>query len=136
MTLRMIVEDEGHETSKRTLLEVHEDIEGSLFKIDFQPVNSEDSAMEKEKIGIVSNYYSKISVAAVELTDGSVSLEDTLHFLGYVTNFESKVDSMQIEHKSVSEAKKGDSVGIKIPEKARRGDRVYKVVKEAERRLQ
>ena len=83
--------------------------------------------MEKEKIGFVSNYYSKISVAAIEITDGTVSLGDTLHFLGQTTNFESKVSSMQIEHKSVVEAKKGDSVGVKIPEKARRGDKVYKI---------
>ena len=84
--------------------------------------------MDEQKIGIVSNYYSKISVAAVELTDGAVSLGDTLHFLGHTTNFESKVDSMQIEHKSVAEAKKGESVGIKISETARRGDKVYKIV--------
>jgi len=84
--------------------------------------------MEEEKIGFVSNYYSKISVAAVEITDGTVSLGDTLHFLGHTTNFKSKVDSMQIEHKSVPEAKKGDSVGIKISETARRGDKIYKVV--------
>lgn len=84
--------------------------------------------MEQEKIGFVSNYYSKISVVAVEITDGTLSLGDTLHFLGHTTNFEAKVDSMQIEHKSVTEAKKGDSVGVKIYEKARRGDKVYKIV--------
>ena len=84
--------------------------------------------MEEEKIGIVTNYYTQISVAAVEITDGTVSLGDTLHFLGHTTNFESKVASMQIEHKSVTEAKRGDSVGIKISETVRRGDKIYKVV--------
>ncbi|MBW2088058.1 MAG: translation elongation factor-like protein [Deltaproteobacteria bacterium] len=84
--------------------------------------------MKEEKIGFVSNYYSKISVAAVEMTDGTVSLGDTLHFLGHTTNFESKVDSMQIQHKSVKEAKKGDSVGVEISEKARAGDKVFKIV--------
>jgi putative protease len=84
--------------------------------------------MEEEKIGFVSNYFSKISVAAVEITDGTVSLGDTLHFLGHTTNFESKVDSMQIQHKSVKEAKKGDSVGVEISEKARAGDKVFKIV--------
>jgi translation initiation factor IF-2 len=86
--------------------------------------------MDEQKIGIVSNYYSKISVAAVELTDGAVSMGDTLHFLGHTTNFESQVDSMQIEHNSVAEAKKGESVGIKISGQARRGDKVYKIVKD------
>lgn len=84
--------------------------------------------MKEEKIGFVSNYYGKISVAAVEMTDGTVSLGDTLHFLGHTTNFESKVDSMQIEHKPVKEAKKGESVGVKISEKARAGDKVFKIV--------
>jgi len=84
--------------------------------------------MEEEKIGFVSNYFSKISVVAVEITDGTVSVGDTLHFLGQTTDFESRVHSMQIEHKSVTEAKKGDSVGVKVSEKARRGDKVYKIV--------
>ena len=84
--------------------------------------------MEKEKIGFVSNYFSKISVAAVEITDVTLSVGDTLHFLGHTTDFESRVDSMQIEHKSVTEAKKGDSVGVKVSEKVRRGDKVYKKV--------
>ena len=93
-----------------------------------QTLNREGSAMKEEKIGIVSNYFSKISVAAVEITDGKVSIGDKLHFLGHTTEFETTVHSMQMEHKSITEAKKGDSVGIKVPEKAREGDKVYKVV--------
>ena len=84
--------------------------------------------MEEEKIGFVSNYFSKISVAAVEITDGTVSVGDTLHFLGYTTDFETRVHSMQIEHKAVTEAKRGDSVGIKVSEKVREKDKVYKIV--------
>ena len=84
--------------------------------------------MEKEILGFVSNYFSKISVAAIEITDGTVSVGDTVHFLGRTTDFESTVHSMQIEHQSVTEAKKGDSVGVKVPEKVRQGDRVYKIV--------
>ncbi len=84
--------------------------------------------MKEEKIGFVSNYFSKISVAAVEISDGTLSVGDTLHFLGHTTNCESRVNSMQIEHKSVTEAKKGDSVGIKVSEKVRENDKVYKIV--------
>jgi putative protease len=84
--------------------------------------------MERKKIGIVSNYFAKISVAAVEITDGTVSVGDTLHFYGHTTDFESKVLSMQIEHKPVTDAKKGDSVGIKVAERVREKDRVYKIV--------
>jgi putative protease len=96
--------------------------------INSQTLNSEGLAMEEEKIGFVSNYFSKILVAAVEITDGTVSVGDTLHFLGHTTDFESRVHSMQIEHKSVTEAKKGDSVGIKVAEKVREKDKVYKIV--------
>ena len=84
--------------------------------------------MKEGKIGFVSNYFSKISVAAVELTDGPVSVGDTIHFLGHTTDFETTVRSMQIEHKFVTEAKKGDGVGIKVPEKVREGDKVFKIV--------
>ncbi len=84
--------------------------------------------MEEKKIGFVSNYFGKISVAAVEITDGTVSVGDTLHLFGHTTDFESTVHSMQIEHKSVTEAKKGDSVGVKVSEKVREGDKVYKIV--------
>ena len=84
--------------------------------------------MKEGKIGFVSNYFSKISVAAVEITDGIVSVGDTLHFLGHTTDIESTVHSMQIEHKFVTEAKKGDGVGVKVPEKVREGDKVYKIV--------
>ena len=84
--------------------------------------------MKEGKIGFVSNYFSKISVAAIEITDGTVSVGDTLHFLGHTTDIESTVHSMQIEHKFVTEAKKGDGVGVKVPEKVREGDKVYKIV--------
>ena len=86
--------------------------------------------MEREKIGIVSNYFAKISVAAVELTDGTVSVGDTLHFYGHTTDFETTVLSMQMEHKPITDAKEGDSVGMKVPERVRERDRVYKIVAE------
>ena len=86
--------------------------------------------MEEKKIGIVSNYFSKISVAAVEITDGAVSVGDRLHFLGHTTDFESTVNSMQIEHKPITTAKKGDSVGLKVAERVREGDKVYKIVED------
>ena len=84
--------------------------------------------MGEEKVGVVSNYFSKISVAAVEITDGTVSVGDTLHFLGHTTDCESRVSSMQIEHKAVTKVKKGDSVGIKVSEKVRENDKVFKIV--------
>ncbi len=86
--------------------------------------------MNEQEIGYVSNYYKNISVAAIEITNGSVSVGDTLHFLGNTTDFELTVASMQIEHESVTEAKKGDSVGLKVSEKVRKGDKAFKVIED------
>jgi len=84
--------------------------------------------MEDKEIGYVSNYFSKLSVAIVEITSGPVSVGDTLHIKGHTTDFELKVSSMQIEHESVTEAKKSDGIGLKVSQKVRKGDKVYKVI--------
>ena len=80
---------------------------------------------QETEIGEVMTYYTNIGVAAIELTD-SVKVSDTIIFRGLTTDLEHKVDSMQIEHESVQEAKSGDQIGIKISGKVRKNDRVYK----------
>lgn len=86
--------------------------------------------MEENEIGYVSNYYRKLSVASVEITSGGVSVGDTLHFKGHTTDIKLVVSSMQIEHESVTEVKQGDSIGLKISEKVRKGDKVYKIIED------
>ncbi len=86
--------------------------------------------MEEKEIGNVSNYFKKLSVASVEITSGGVSVGDTLHFKGHTTDFELVVSSMQIEHESVTEVKQGDSIGLKVSEKVRKGDKVYKIIED------
>ena len=86
--------------------------------------------MLEEEIGYVSNYFKNISVAAVEITNGSISVGDKLHFRGHSTDFEVPIDSMQVDHKSVTEAKRGDSIGLKVSAKVRKHDKVYKVIGE------
>ncbi len=86
--------------------------------------------MEEKEIGYVSNYFRKLSVASVEITSGGVSVGDTLHFKGHTTDFELVVSSMQIEHESVTEVKQGDGIGLKVSEKVRKGDKVYKIIEE------
>jgi len=81
--------------------------------------------VKEKKIGYVSNYYSGISVAAVEMT-GTLSVNEIIHIKGHTTDLEIKVDSMQIDHESVTEVKQGDSIGLKVPERVRRKDKVYK----------
>ena len=79
-----------------------------------------------EKVGEVSHYFTQIGVAVVELT-APLRTGDRIAIKGMTTNFEQTVGSMQIEHKDIEEAKKGDSIGLKVEERAREGDIVYKI---------
>jgi len=82
---------------------------------------------EKKLIGKVTHYYSKIDVAIVELED-DLQQGDRISIEGATTNIQQTVDSMQIEHEPVKNAHRGDAVGLKVPDKVRPGDAVYKVV--------
>jgi putative protease len=81
---------------------------------------------EEQEVGKVVGYFGKIGVAAVEAT-GEFAVGDTLHYKGHTTDFTAAVESMQIEGQNVEKASPGDKVGIKVPEKARDHDKVYKV---------
>jgi len=83
--------------------------------------------MEEKRIGEVMDYFAKVGVIAIKLSD-TLSVGDTIHIKGHTTDLTQLVDSMQIEHESVKEAKKGKSVGIKVKDKVRKGDEVYKVI--------
>jgi len=83
--------------------------------------------MPEEMVGKVASYFKKIDVAAIDITHGTLKAGDTIHVQGHTTDFTQKVDSMQIEHQSVQEAKAGDSVGIKVNDAVRHGDAIYKV---------
>lgn len=83
--------------------------------------------MEETTVGTVSKYFGHIGVAAIEVENGTIKVGDTLHIKGHTTDFEQKVDSIQIEHEPVEEAKPGDSIGIKVKERVRPHDQVLKV---------
>jgi translation elongation factor EF-1alpha len=82
--------------------------------------------MPDEKVGVVNDYFARIGVAGVDLV-GSLRVGDTVRFRGHTTDFEQVVESMQIEHQQVQEAGPGDSVGIKVLDRVRPGDIVYRV---------
>jgi putative protease len=82
---------------------------------------------EKEKIGTVFTYFSKIGVAGVRLSDGGMSVGDTISIEGHTSNFTQNVDSIQMDHGPVETAKKGEEVGIKVKDKVRNHDVVYKI---------
>jgi translation elongation factor EF-1alpha len=80
-----------------------------------------------EQIGAISNYYSKISVAVVDLT-AKLTVGDAVRVKGATTDFRQKVESMQIEHANVQTAGPGQSIGLKVADKVRKGDLVYKIL--------
>lgn len=84
--------------------------------------------MEREKIGEVFHYFSKLGVAAIRLTDGVLKVGDTIQIQGPTTNLTQTVDSIQIEQTPVKSASKGQSVGIRVKDKVREKDLVYRVV--------
>lgn len=86
--------------------------------------------MVEEKIGIVEHFFTKVSVAAVKITDGKLKIGDTLHFVGAHTDFKQKIETMEINRNPVQTVKPGDDVGIKVKDRVREHDVVYKVPEE------
>ena len=83
-------------------------------------------AEEGKLIGKISHYFGNISVAVIDLTD-ALKAGDTIKVVGGETEFEQTVGSMEVDHKKVDTAKKGESVGLKIEQKVRDGYKVYKI---------
>ncbi|UCE84163.1 MAG: translation elongation factor-like protein [Deltaproteobacteria bacterium] len=80
------------------------------------------------QVGVVKNYFAKPSVAAIEVTGGEIQVGDVLWFRGYTTDFKEEVQSMQEENQPITKAVKGQLVGVKVKERVREKDLVYKVV--------
>lgn len=82
---------------------------------------------EEVKIGVITHFFSKVSVGIINLTDGELKVGDKIHIKGHTSDFEQVVESMEIEHKVLQEAKKGSQAGVKVKEHVREHDVVYKV---------
>jgi putative protease len=85
--------------------------------------------MPEQEIGVVTHFFSKISVAIVKLND-ALKVGETIHVKGAHDDFNQVIDSMQVEHQNVSEAKIGDEVGIKVSGKVHENDKVFRVIAE------
>lgn len=81
--------------------------------------------MEEQKVGKVTNFFKKIMVAGIDITDGSVKVGDKIHIKGATTDFEMVIESMEIDRNPVEEATAGQSIGIKVPDAVRDGDDVF-----------
>ena len=82
--------------------------------------------MPEVEIGTVTDYFAKPVVAGIELS-GVLKIGDKIHIKGSTTDMELVVESMQIDRVDITEGKPGDLTGIKVPDRVRRGDKVYKV---------
>ena len=82
--------------------------------------------MGEVEIGKVTDFFAKPVVAGIELS-GTLKTGDKIHIKGSTTDMELMVESMQVDRVDITDGKPGDLVGIKVPDRVRRGDSVYKV---------
>ena len=82
--------------------------------------------MAEEEVGTVSTFFARPVVAGITLT-GTIKVGDTLHIVGHTTDLKVTVESMQVNNVSVTSASPGQEVGIKVPDRVRGGDKVFKV---------
>lgn len=85
-----------------------------------------DEPQEGKLIGKITHYFGHIGVGVIELTD-ALKVGDTIRIVGGETDFTQTVESMEVEHQKVTEAKNGDSVGLKVSQKVREDYKVYKL---------
>jgi putative protease len=84
--------------------------------------------MEEKKIGMIMDFFAKVGVAAFRVEGDTLKVGDTIHIKGHTTDLTQEVTSLQIDRAAVQEAKSGDDVGIKVKDRVRKGDMVFKVV--------
>ena len=84
--------------------------------------------MAEKRIGEVVKFFSKPSVAAVKIVEGDLVVGDSLKFSGHTTDFIDVINSMEVDNKSVQKAVAGDFIGVKVSDRVRPGDEVFKVI--------
>lgn len=84
--------------------------------------------MTEEQVAVVVKFFAKPGVAALEVTNGTIKKGDLLRYKGHTTDFAEQVTSIEKDNQPVDEAGVGDLVGLKVKERVRENDRVYKVV--------
>jgi len=91
------------------------------------PATPVSMAPPGQRIGVVTHYFSHLSVAVVKLESARLRVGDTIHVRGHTTDFQQRIDSLQVNHAPVQEVGPGDDFGLKVREHAREHDVVYKV---------
>ncbi|MCM8786942.1 MAG: hypothetical protein NC935_02690 [Candidatus Omnitrophica bacterium] len=88
-------------------------------------LSKKTTKVKEKEIGTITHYFDKISVGAVKLR-GNLCLGDKIHIKGKRTDFTQNITSMQLNHKDITEAKKGWEIGIKVIQRVYEKDKVYK----------
>lgn len=83
--------------------------------------------MEEKEIGIIEKYFSHVGVGVIKLSS-DIKIGDIIHIKGHTTDFSQKIESMQIEHNSITQASSGDIIGVKVKDRVRPGDKVYRII--------
>jgi len=84
--------------------------------------------MAEEKIGEIVKFFAKPSVAAIKITAGELKVGETIKLVGHTTNFEEVINSMEVNNQKVEKAVVGDYIGVKVSDRVRPGDEVFKVI--------
>ena len=80
-----------------------------------------------EKIGVVKGFFAQPSAAVIKLTKGKLKQGERIYIKGHTTDLQQVVDSMQIDHKPIAEAKKGHTIGMQVTDRVRPNDVVYRL---------
>jgi putative protease len=91
------------------------------------PASPAQPAPPGKPVGVVTHYFGEPSVAIVKLKTGTLRVGDTIHIRGHTTDFEQKVESLQVDHAPVTEVGPKDDFGMKVVAHVREHDVVYKV---------
>jgi hypothetical protein len=86
-----------------------------------------EPAASEERIGVVTHYYSHLSVAAIQLERGTLRVGDVIHICGHTTDFRQRVESLEVDHAPTTEVGPKDDFGLKVVDHAREHDVVFKV---------
>ena len=82
--------------------------------------------MDYERVGEVTHYYNKIGVAVLALS-AAITVGDVIHIVGHTTDFCQMVKSLQVDHHAIREGAAGDEVALKVLDRVRAGDRIFRV---------
>ena len=87
----------------------------------------QNTPLKKDRIGEIEGYFRKVKAAVIKIKKGPLKMNDRIWIKGYTTDLKLTIKSLEINRKTVQSAKKGQSVGVQVKKRVRRGDGVYRI---------